>query len=175
MHQLALRRIMFAPLAIAMALALALPALVPQPAAAEERTTAVPSITWTFGGTHGLREDRSTMRLTLVIYRGPTLILQQAWMEGGVRAVQETLWDRGRPPRFAACPSWGGPCVQQTDVVRLMELSIFSQPWNLRRALALSATPGTCLGLRVIDRGHRVSQWTTVLAGCRSGRLVGPA
>ncbi|MCU1497435.1 MAG: hypothetical protein JWM47_1388 [Acidimicrobiales bacterium] len=171
MHHLAPRRALLAPMAVAMALALAIPAFLPQPTAAEVRTTTAPSITWRLGQTHAVREDLNNRRMTVVIYQRPTRILHQAFREGGIRSVQATLWDRGRPPRFRACPSWGGPCVLQNLSVRLMQVSIFGQAQDLRMALLVAQRQGGCLGLRVIDGGRSVSDWTVERSGCSQGRV----
>lgn len=164
MQQPASRRTLFAPVAMALAMALALPTFSASPSAAEVRR-AQPNINWRLGQTHHVRENQWQRRLIVVIHRGPTSVLQRDLRQLGVRGVQETLWNGGQPPRFRACPTWGGQCIQGNQSVRVMESAIFNQQMELRGALLRASMRNQCLGFMVLDQARRVTRWTPTNCG----------
>ena len=130
---------------------------------------------WKAGKTHGAIIETTAGRASLGIYRVPRKALHDVYKALGIRKVQDAIWAVGQPPSFTRTFTFRGRSITTSFGTRILRNKahslIYSNPNDLRGALAEAQANRDCLALTLLSYGKPTSNWTHKQVGCQMGAL----
>ncbi len=132
---------------------------------------------WTLGTTHGAIIETTAGRASLGIYRVPSKDLYLLYDGGGLKVMQDVLWNYGKPPELKKTFTFEGKSVTisfgfGTAALRQAAHNIvYDHDSDLADAVRNAHHDANCLAITLISYGKPTVNWTNKSVGCKAGSV----